>query len=138
MPTKIPENKSALIDWIEFVSLSLPIHRQAHQFTVYLPTVPGDLPAQLETRRAQVEAIVKREKPAHTQFDVKFFWAMFQVGSARLGIDTSIGEGGRFVAMVLGANFLGQSYLAESHPWNIVDRSVVGRERLTYELKWRP
>jgi hypothetical protein len=37
---------------------------------------------------------------------------------------------------VLGANFLGQSYLAESHPWNIADRSVVGRERLGYQLKW--
>lgn len=138
MPAKFPENKADLADWIEFVSLSLPIHRQAHQFTVYLPTVLGDLPAALEARRAQVETIVKNEKPAHTHFDVRFFWAMFQVGSARLGIDTTIGEGGRFVAMVLGANFLGQSFLAESHPWNIADRSVVGRERLTYELKWRP
>lgn len=136
IPTKIPENNLALIDWIEFVSLSLPIQRQAHQFTVYLPTTLGELPAQLESRKAQVEAIVKREKPAHTHFDVKFFWAMFQVGSARLGIDTTVGEGGRFVAMVLGANFLGQSYLAESHPWNIADRSVVGRERLGYQLKW--
>lgn len=138
MPVKIPQSQTALIDWIEFVSLSLPIHRQSHQFTVYLPTVLGELPSVLESRRAQVEAIVKREKPAHTHFDVKFFWAMFQVGSARLGIDTSIGEGGRFVAMVLGANFLGQSFLSESHPWSIADRSVVGRERLTYELKWRP
>lgn len=136
LPTRIPENKVALIDWIEFVSLSLPIQRQAHQFTVYLPTTLGELPAQLATRKAQVEAIVQREKPAHTHFDVKFFWAMFQVGSARLGIDTSIGEGGRFVAMVLGENFLGQSYLAESHPWNIANRSMVGRERLTNELKW--
>ena len=137
LPTQIPQNQTALIDWIEFVSLGLPIHQQAHQFTVFLPTEMGELPADMERRRAQVESIVEREKPAHTQFDVQFFWAMFQVGSARLGIDTSIGEGSRFVAMVLGANFLGQSFLSESHPWNVFNRSVVGRERLTYDLKWR-
>ncbi len=138
LPTQLPLNQKALVDWIEFVSLSLPISQQAHQFTVYLPTKLGELPAAMERRRAQVEEIVLREKPAHTQFDVQFFWAMFQVGSVRLGIDTSIGEGSRFVAMVLGANFLGQSFLSESHPWSVFKRTVVGRERLTYDLKWRP
>lgn len=137
LPNELPENKRALQDWIEFVSLALPISQQAHRFTVLLPTVLGDLPAALELRRAQVEEIVNREKPAHTQFDVKYFWAMFQVGSARLGVDTSLGDGGRFVALVLGKNFLGQSFLAESHPWSVVDRSIVGRERLAPPLEWR-
>lgn len=137
LPQIFPENKKALKDWIEFVSLALPISQQAHMFTVLLPTVLGDLPAALELRRAQVEEIVKREKPAHTQFDVKYFWAMFQVGSARLGIDTSLGDGSRFVALVLGSNFLGQSFLSESHPWSVVDRTIVGRERLVTPLEWR-
>jgi phage tail-like protein len=130
LPDKLPQNTTVLSDWIEFVSLMLPIKEQAHQFTVLLPTVLGELPSAMELRKAQVEEIVKREKPAHTQFEVKFFWALFQIGSARLGIDTSIGEGSRFVALVLGANFLGQSFLAESHPWSVIDRTVVGRERL--------
>jgi len=130
LPNELPRNTTALTDWIEFVSLVLPIKEQAHQFTVLLPTALGELPSTMERRKAQVEEIVKREKPAHTDFEVKFFWALFQIGSARLGLDTSLGEGSRFVAMVLGANFLGQSFLAESHPWSVVDRSVVGRERL--------
>lgn len=130
MPGELPRNTTALTDWIEFVSMVLPIQEQAHRFTVLLPTVLGELPSTMARRKAQVEQIVQREKPAHTDFEVKFFWALFQIGSARLGIDTSIGDGSRFVAMVLGSNFLGQSYLAESHPWSVVDRSVLGRERL--------
>lgn len=137
LPQIFPNNKQALHDWIEFVSLALPIAQQAHTFTVLLPTVLGDLPSELELQRARVEEIVTREKPAHTLFDVKYFWAMFQVGSARLGIDTNIGDGGRFVALVLGENFLGQSFLSESHPWSVVDRSIVGRGRLRSSLEWR-
>lgn len=137
LPKDFPNNKQALSDWIEFVSLALPIAQQAHTFTVLLPTVLGDLPSELELQRARVEEIVAREKPAHTLFDVKYFWAMFQVGSARLGIDTNIGDGGRFVALVLGENFLGQSFLSESHPWSVVDRSIVGRGRLRSSLEWR-
>jgi phage tail-like protein len=130
LPKVMPTNKKALQDWIEFVSLALPISQQAHRFTVLLPTVLGDLPDALELQRARVTEIVEREKPAHTSFDVKYFWAMFQIGSARLGIDSNIGDGGRFVAMVLGQNFLGKSFLQESHPWSVVDRSIVGRGRL--------
>ncbi|MFT5085138.1 MAG: phage tail-like protein, partial [Lentisphaeria bacterium] len=137
LPSKIPENKKALFDWVEFVSLALPIAQQAHSFTVLLPTVLGDLPDVLEVQRARVADIVEREKPAHTSFEVKFFWAMFQVGSARLGMDTTIGNGGRFVALVLGQNFLGQSFLQESHPWSVGHRSIVGRGRLASSLEWR-
>lgn len=130
LPETLPANTKALSDWVEFVSLVLPIRNRAHKFTVLLPTKPGELPSSMELRKARVEELVKREKPAHTQFEVKYFWALFQIGNARLGIDTSLGEGSRFVALVLGANFLGQSYLAESHPWSVYDRSVVGRDRL--------
>ena len=130
LPETLPQNIQALSDWIEFVSLVLPINEQAHRFTVLLPTELGELPASMAQRKAQVEEIVRREKPAHTEFEVQYFWALFQVGSARLGIDSSIGEGSRFTALVLGMNFLGQSFLAESHPWRVVDRTIVGRDRL--------
>ena len=130
LPETLPQNIQALSDWIEFVSLVLPINEQAHRFTVLLPTELGELPASMAQRKAQVEEIVRREKPAHTEFEVQYFWALFQVGSARLGIDSSIGAGSRFTALVLGMNFLGQSFLAESHPWRVVDRTIVARDRL--------
>lgn len=130
LPESLPTNTTRLTDWVEFVSVTLPTIQSAHRFTVLLPTSPGELPASLQARKAQVERIVADEKPAHTNFEVKFFWALFQVGSARLGEDTSLGESSRFVAMVLGSNFLGQSYLAEAHPWNVFNRTVTGRDVL--------
>ena len=42
--------------------------------------------------------IVDIEKPAHTDFEVKPYWALFQVGTARLWFDTVIGEGSRYTA----------------------------------------
>lgn len=137
LPAELPTAKRPLFDWIEFVSSAVPMKRTAHRFTVLVPTRLGELPQSREQRKARVEEVVRREKPAHTDFDVKLYWAMFQVGSARLGLDTTIGEGSRFVALVLGANYLGQSFLAESHPWCVCDRAVVGRDRLNAYHEWR-
>ena len=83
-----------------------------------------------QRRLAQVEEIVQHEKPAHTDFDIKFYWSLFQIGGARLGLDTVLGEGSRFVALVLGVNYLGQSYLEGGHPWDVTDRTVLGRDPL--------
>lgn len=121
----LPEGGAQLSDWVHFVSLALPVHRNAHRFTVLVPTEPGEDLATRERRRDRARAIADREKPAHTDFDVKLFWALFQVGGARLGLDTALGEGSRYVALVLGSGFL-----AESHPWNVRDRLVVGRDRI--------
>ena len=77
-----------------------------------------------------MEEIVRREKPAHTDFDVRLYWALFQVGSARLGLDTNLGEGARYIAIALGASYLGQGMLDSSHPWNITDRHILGRMHL--------
>lgn len=126
----MPVSGRALHDWIQFVSLMLPIRRNAHRFTVLVPTEPGELPASRSRRMAQVEAIVQQEKPAHTDFDVKLYWALFQVGSARLGQDTIIGEGARYVAIVLGSTYIGQGVLDSSHPWNVKDRTLVDRDHL--------
>ena len=130
-PESMPAQGAELQDWIEFVSLALPIQRNSHRFTVLVPTVPGESPQTREQRLAQVEKIVEREKPSHTDFDVKFYWALFQVGTARLGEDTVLGEGSRFTAIVLNENYLGQGYLDYWFPWNLRDRNVVGRNALT-------
>ncbi|MDH5361588.1 MAG: beta-galactosidase, partial [Gammaproteobacteria bacterium] len=131
----MPAQSTALHDWIQFVSLNLPIHRNAHQFTVLVPTVPGELPSSRENRLQQVEEIVRTEKPAHTQFDVRLYWALFQVGSARLGLDTTIGSGSRYVAVVLGSTYLGQGVLEHGHPWNINQRQVIGRDRIQRSIQ---
>ncbi len=127
---KMPSAPAELQDWIQFVSLMLPIRSNAHRFTVMVPTDPEELPQSKTRRMQQVAEIVRREKPAHTDFDVKLYWALFQVGSARLGLDTSLGEGARYVAIVLAENYLGQGMLDSSHPWNITDRHIIGRDQL--------
>ena len=129
-PESLPDSDKPLADWIEFVSLVLPIKRNAYRFSVLVPTELHESYYERLRRMAQVEGIVAREKPAHTDFEVKLYWAMFQIGSARLGLDTSIGEGSRYVALVLGSNYLGQSYLSESHPWGVDGRTVIGRDRI--------
>jgi hypothetical protein len=126
----LPSHGTPLSDWIQFVSLTLPLSINAHRFIVLVPTEPGEDPESRTRRLAKVEDIIRHEKPAHTDFDIKFFWALFQIGGARLGLDTILGESSRFVALVLGVNYLGQSFLAESHPWDVTDRTVIGRDPL--------
>ena len=112
----------------EVVSLALPIQRSAHRFTVLVPTEPGsDLEAQAEVL-AVVSRIVAREKPAHTAFEVRPYWALFRVGSARLGLDTLLDQGSRYVALLLGQGVLAEGYLASGHPWNVINRIVAGRD----------
>lgn len=128
LPVRLPAVAAALVDWIDFVSLAVPIEQTANRFTVLVPTTPGE---PLEERRLKLERarlVVEREKPAHTEFDVEPFWALFRVGAARLGFDTVLGEGSRFVSLVLGQGALTSSRLAESHPWNVRDRWLVGRD----------
>lgn len=131
----MPSSPAALHDWIQFVSLTLPIRRNAHRFTVLVPTEPGELPQSRDRRLAQVEEIVQREKPAHTDFDVRLYWALFQVGSARLGLDTTLGSGARYVAIVLGTTYLGQGVLEHGHPWDIRQRQVIGRDRVQRSIR---
>lgn len=131
----MPEHPTAFRNWIQFASLTLPIKDNAHQFSVLVPTKLGELPQVRQKRIAQVQKIVEIEKPAHTDFDVKLFWALFQVGSARLGVDTIVGEGARYSGIVLGDGYIGQNYLQSSHPWNLLNRPVAGRDRLQHAQK---
>jgi phage tail-like protein len=130
----MPSGGQRLYDWIQFVSLVLPIRRNAHRFTVLVPT---DLYRDQEAQERQlglVQRIVELEKPAHTIFEVKPYWALFRVGEARLGLDTLLDRGSRFVALVLGKNYLGDSFLAPSYPWNVPDRIIAGRDLVGSKL----
>ncbi|AKJ02891.1 phage tail-like protein [Archangium gephyra] len=134
LPTTLPEDGPALVDWYHFESVVLPMRRAAHRFSVVLPVPKGGTAEQYRERLEQARRVVSLEKPAHTVFDVKFYWAMFRVGEARLGVDTLVDLGSRapelMTAMVLGRGYLAESYLAASHPGDVADRHILGRDRL--------
>ena len=92
---------------------------RAHRFTVLIPTTLE------ETKRRLVEQIVELEKPAHTAFTIKQYWAMFRVGEVRLGIDTVLGRGGQFETFELGRSALAEAALAETFPYSITNRTVL-------------
>lgn len=78
---------------------------RAHRFTVMLPTTIS------QSTQRLVERIIELEKPAHTAFTIKQYWALFRVGEVRLGLDTVLGRGGRFETFRLGATALAEGAL---------------------------
>lgn len=113
LPEALPPDGPPLVDWYQFHSVVVPMRRKAHRFTVLLPLrVRGDSAA-AERLRALAERLVELQKPAHTTFDVKFFWSAFRVGEARLGTDTLMGQGSR-APELLGPAVLGTDYVGES------------------------
>jgi phage tail-like protein len=129
VPAAIPDGGPALRDWIEFVSVFLPLRRAASRFTVLVPAQPKESHLARQRKLEVARRIAWREKPAHTDFEVGLYWALFRVGDARLGADTLLGESSRVVAIELGATATGDGFLAPAHPWDIDDRAIVGRER---------
>jgi hypothetical protein len=136
-PQSLPPDGAPLHDWFQFESILLAMHGTAHRFTVLLP-VPSNLArdvAAQQERIAFAQRVVELEKPAHTVFDIKFYWAMFRLGEVRLGYDTIIDHGSRAAELlsplILGQAHVMESYLAPSHPQNVRDRQVLGRDRLT-------
>jgi phage tail-like protein len=135
----LPTLGEALQDWYQFEGVVMAMHRAAHRFTVLLPVPKGASGNSPEAQRQleMARRIIEIEKPAHTVFDVKFFWAMFRVGEARLGLDTMVELGGRapdlLPPLVLGRNFLSESYLEPAPSEVARDRMVLrcgSRERL--------
>jgi hypothetical protein len=119
-----------LQDWILFVSVVAPATRYAHRFSILVPVqLDDDLPTQA-FRKETASRVAEQAKPAHTAFDVKLYWAMFQAGEARVGMETVLGPSSRFAALVLGSNYLGPSFFGFTEPWNVRGRRVAGRDQL--------
>jgi phage tail-like protein len=128
LPTTLPTGP-ALEDWITFVS-SLSTERRAHYFTVF---VPADLDDSDDTHAARldlVRRVTAAVKPAHTEFDAVLYWALFRVGEVRVGFDTVLGRGSRFVSLVLGRTPLADGYLTAQTPGGERDRYITGRDPL--------
>lgn len=113
-PDVLPDTTAAQADWLQFERQVLAMHRTAHRFSVLLPLadVAAD-PAELERRLGLARRVVELEKPAHTIFDVRFYWAFFRIGEARLGLDTQMGAGSRARELVPQA-ILGRAYVGAS------------------------
>jgi len=126
---RLPADGAALFDWIGFATIDLTARRRAHRFTVLVPVKPEDSPGARQSAMERVRAVVTRERPSHTQFDVQPYWALFRTGTARVGLDTVVGEGARFTALVLGAGYLGAGLVSRGHPYTVSDRWVSGRDR---------
>lgn len=132
----LPPDGAPLADWYQFESVVLQMQRTAHRFTVLLP-VPLALvfsPEEHLRRLDLCRRIIDLEKPAHTVFDVRFYWAMFRLGEARLGLDTIMDQGSRapqlLPKLILGEGFVGQSYLGAPVPEEASDRYILGRDPL--------
>jgi phage tail-like protein len=129
-PDDLPDERPALQDWYQFEAVVLAMQRTAHRFTVMLPVPKGEgaFSEAHQRQRELTERIVDLEKPAHTIFDVKFYWAMFRIGEARLGFDTLIDYGSRAPQLirpvVLGQAYLADAYLAPEHTQDMTDRRM--------------
>lgn len=111
LPDHLPATPAATRDWLAFEGQELPIARAAHRFAVLLPRTRVDADPQEEAGAlALARRIVALEKPAHTVFDVRFYWAMNRIGEARLGHDSAIGQGSRAPELIPGA-VLGRAYV---------------------------
>lgn len=117
----LPATAAGQEDWRTFEMRILPTDSSAHRFTVLLPvmSVVTDSAA-LAGQEALARRIVEMEKPAHTVFDIRFFFAMNRIGEARLGLDTTIGQGSRAPELlppaILGSAYLGESFIGPDGP----------------------
>jgi phage tail-like protein len=133
LPERLPADGKPLLDWYQFESVVMAMRRSANRFSVLLPLSPNDdTEARRRERLALVQRVVELEKPAHTVFDVQFYWALFRVGEARLGDDTLLDRGGRLPDLLpplrLGEGHLAESHLTAGHPQNVSERRIVGRD----------
>jgi phage tail-like protein len=120
-PTELPRLSQPLWDWYQFQAVLL-VQSAAHQFSVYLPMVPGDA-QNVNAHRSKLnlaQRVIDLEKPAHTTYEIKFYWAFFRLGEARLGQDSILDHGSRAPQLLqpalLGDTYLGSVYLTQQPP----------------------
>ena len=127
LPDVLPAASAAQTDWLHFERQLLAMHRTAHRFSVLLPvTGVAEDPFELDERLRRARRIVDLEKPAHTVFDVRLYWALNRIGEARLGIDTLLNAGSRAPELipdaVLGRAYIGASFVSGPKPPRDGDR----------------
>ncbi|HWE04970.1 MAG TPA: phage tail protein [Tepidisphaeraceae bacterium] len=136
IPIALPPDGQPLLDWFVFESVVLTVGATAHLFTVLLPVPRQSIFDMTEQNRrlGLAQQVIALEKPAHTIGTVKFYYALFQIGMARLGMDTSLEQGSRspdlMPPMVLGGGYLSESYLAPQFPQDARARQFLGQGRL--------
>ncbi|MFM7101432.1 MAG: phage tail protein, partial [Verrucomicrobiota bacterium] len=137
LPSELPLEDARAADWFVFEGVILPMQETAHRFTVLLPLTTSELRRSDSLRREVLrlaDRIIRLEKPAHTVYDVRYFWAAFRAGDARLGEDTVLGPGSRspdlWPGFELGTRHLSEAFLAARPPRDCTDRLQVGRERI--------
>jgi phage tail-like protein len=132
---RLPADGAPLRDWYQFEGIVKQMWEKAHRFTVLLPVRQSERDSSAQDRRIELaQRIINLEKPAHTIFDIKFYWALFRIGAARLGSDTLVDLGSRapqlMSPMMLGKGHLVETYIAPSYPQDVADRRTLGFERL--------
>ena len=136
LPESLPADGAPLQDWFQFEGLVLPMLAAAHRFTVLLPS-PATAMFNLNEHQRNLELarrIVELEKPAHTVYEIKFYWAMFRLGESRVGSDTLLDRGSRspqlMPEMIIGQGYLGESWLAPTAAEGAANRQILGRDKL--------
>jgi hypothetical protein len=98
---------------------------------VLVPVPLDATTAEQTSTLSRVRHVIEQERPAHTEFEVRAFWAALRVGEARVGMETQVGRGSRFVPVAIGATELARSHLRTGRPFDADDRWVVGRNPVT-------
>jgi phage tail-like protein len=132
-PVTLPADGPALRDWFQIESVVIPMGAKASRFTVLLPwpmTVTDSQGVTLDQTQLRdlASRVVELQKPAHTVFAIKFFWAAFRIGDARIGDDTLLASGSRVPELVseavLGRNYIGETWLAGAAASDTIDRTA--------------
>jgi phage tail-like protein len=134
-PEQASSTAQARADWTQFASLVQRASDRAHRFVVLLP-----VPDAARMRSDEVDPsgglqlatrLIELNKPAHTQFDVRYYWAAFQVGSAVLEHDTAIDVGSRApqlrVPARVGESYAGSAYLSGPPAERLTSPPAIGR-----------
>lgn len=135
---QLPSFDKPLVDWFQFESGVLAMHRTAHRFTVLIPAVFGENRAETAEEQYRKLELVKRvvalEKPAHTVCDFRYYWNLFRLDEVRLEFDTLLGLGSRDPqfnpAFVIGQGYVGESHLGLPQPEKYSSRFVLDSESI--------